>query len=95
MSDKVKIIRNRKLRGAKTSEERTAATISVYEELMQGYVDGPGVLHKITPGGAAHLRYEQLIRNKVIEKQMRKKGYKKGTTAYKEVQRGLKEGGLL
>ena len=95
MSDKVKIIRNRQFRGAKTSKERTAATISVYEELMQGKGDGPGVLHKIRPGGEAHLRYEQLIRNKVIEKQMRKKGYKKGTTAYKEVQRCLREGGLL
>jgi len=95
MADKIKVIRNRQLRGAKTHEERFAATISIYEELMQGWVDGTGVLHKITPNGAAHKRYEQLIRNKVIEKKMRKKGYKKGTQAYNEVEQCLKDGGLL
>ena len=41
------------------------------------------------------IQVTNLRRELRAEKQMRKKGYKKGTSAYKEVERCLREGGLL
>ena len=80
-------IKNRQLRGCKTKAERDAATISVYEMLVQ---EG-----RIKSGGAAYDRYSKLIRNKVVERKLRIQGYKKGTKAYKKVEQYLKDGGII
>ena len=51
-----------------TKENRKTITLSIYATLLNGYVDKNGVLHKLTPGGAAETRFNHLKKRYLNQK---------------------------